>query len=253
MNDASMTIDPDSSASGRTAPVWKRIADELAAAIARGEPPKGAALPSATELATRYGVHRHTVRQAFRHLQSLGLVIVKQGSGTFVTEGPLPYRIGRKVSFRENVGAAGLTGSAVIVDATIKPADEETAAALAVAPGAPVWRIRTVHSADGRPISAAVHRVCAERFPSFAADLAAGDVSVSVAFRRAGIAAYRRLSTRVSARTAKPKERKALDIGTDEVVLVSKGTDGLPDGTPIHLVETSFAANRIEFVIEAEA
>ena len=64
---------------------WRRIADELAEAIGRGEYKLGDTLPASVALAERYGVHRHTVRQAFRHLAEQGLVTVSRGRGTQVT------------------------------------------------------------------------------------------------------------------------------------------------------------------------
>ena len=49
----------------KSAPVtaWKRIADDIAAEIASGTHTPGKGLPTALELAARYGVHRHTARQ----------------------------------------------------------------------------------------------------------------------------------------------------------------------------------------------
>ena len=92
---------------GASLPAWRRIADVLAAAIARGDLRPGDALPTAVQLAERYAVHRHTVRQAFRHLAEAGRVTVRQGSGTFVTEPRAPYRLGRRVSFRTNFAGTG--------------------------------------------------------------------------------------------------------------------------------------------------
>ncbi|GGB42919.1 GntR family transcriptional regulator [Sphingomonas metalli] len=61
--------------------------------ILRGLHPVGAALPSEATLVARFGVSRHTVREALRQLRELGLVEPRQGFGTVVTQqgGPQPY------------------------------------------------------------------------------------------------------------------------------------------------------------------
>ena len=67
-----------------------RIADDLRAAITRGEYGPGAQLPSERQLASQYGTARNTAREAVRLLAEAGLVIAKHGSGAFVREaGPL--------------------------------------------------------------------------------------------------------------------------------------------------------------------
>ncbi|MDT8264240.1 GntR family transcriptional regulator, partial [Roseomonas sp. DSM 102946] len=70
---------------------WKRIADGLEAEIAAGCFPRGARLPTEAQLATQYGVNRHTVRRALSALAERGLVRATQGSGTFVEAPPLRY------------------------------------------------------------------------------------------------------------------------------------------------------------------
>ncbi len=63
---------------------YSGIVDELKTEIASGEYPLGAKLPTEFELCTRFGVSRSTVRQALAELESAGLVVRRQGSGTTV-------------------------------------------------------------------------------------------------------------------------------------------------------------------------
>jgi len=57
------------------------VARGLRARIVRGELPEGAALPPEGQLMEQYGVARTTVREAFRVLESEGLLIVRRGAG----------------------------------------------------------------------------------------------------------------------------------------------------------------------------
>jgi GntR family transcriptional regulator len=63
---------------------YLRIAADLRAEILRGEYPVGASMPTEAQLCTRFGVSRHTVREALRRLVESGLVARRQGAGTRV-------------------------------------------------------------------------------------------------------------------------------------------------------------------------
>ncbi|MCJ7960298.1 MAG: FadR family transcriptional regulator [Pseudomonas sp.] len=67
------------------------LADQVTAAlkayIANGEVLPGARLPTEPVLCERFGVSRTVIREAISRLKSAGLVEVRQGSGTVVSEG----------------------------------------------------------------------------------------------------------------------------------------------------------------------
>lgn len=66
------------------APLYARIAAEIRQAIAAGQFPPGAKIPSEPELALRYRVGRPTVRQATQLLVTEGSLERRRGSGTYV-------------------------------------------------------------------------------------------------------------------------------------------------------------------------
>jgi GntR family transcriptional regulator len=66
-------------------PVYRQIADEIKALIARGELQEGSALPPVRQVAADLGVNLNTIAAAYRELQSEGLVHVRHGAGAFVT------------------------------------------------------------------------------------------------------------------------------------------------------------------------
>jgi GntR family transcriptional regulator len=67
-------------------PLYAQIASRLRVAIASGELGTGDALPSVRSLATQLRVNPATVVQAYRDLESEGLVSTRHGAGTFVQE-----------------------------------------------------------------------------------------------------------------------------------------------------------------------
>lgn len=229
---------------------WRRIADDLSAAIARGDHATGDTLPAATALAERYGVHRHTVRQAFRHLAEQGLVTVSRGRGTQVSPRRVPYPLGRRVSMRANLGRLGLVGSSRVLGGESGAGDPDICTALGLEPGTPLWRLQGLSLADGTPIGTGTHHLSVARFPGFDAAYHEAGGSMTAALKAYGIADYVRLSTRLTARLADEHEADLLKIEPGAAVMVSVAVDALPDLTPIHLVSSVFVGERMEMVVE---
>jgi len=73
-------------------PLYAQIAGRLRVAVATGELAPGAPLPSVRQLAAEIRVNPATVVQAYRELESDGIVESRQGAGTFVREVPEPKR-----------------------------------------------------------------------------------------------------------------------------------------------------------------
>ncbi|RTL64946.1 MAG: GntR family transcriptional regulator [Hyphomicrobiales bacterium] len=65
-------------------PLYRRVVDVIRGEIASGHFKVGARLPTEDGLCQRFGVSRHTVREALRALRAEGLVESRQGAGTTV-------------------------------------------------------------------------------------------------------------------------------------------------------------------------
>lgn len=77
------TLDPDDP----RAP-YVRAADGLRAAIQAGDLKPGTQLPSLPDICTEYDISPGTARSAVRVLRDEGLVVTRQGKGTFVRVNP---------------------------------------------------------------------------------------------------------------------------------------------------------------------
>ena len=69
-----------------SSPLYSRVESVLAADIAGGSFPPGSQLPAEDGLIKRFKVSRTTVRKAIQNLIERGLVKVRRGEGTFVTQ-----------------------------------------------------------------------------------------------------------------------------------------------------------------------
>jgi GntR family transcriptional regulator len=63
---------------------YKEIAEDLIGQIRRGRVPVGSVLPGELQLMEEYGASRHTIRDALRQIEELGLVERRRGVGTRV-------------------------------------------------------------------------------------------------------------------------------------------------------------------------
>lgn len=70
-------------------PSYQQLAARLRAAIASGKLQPGAQLPTHRALAEEYGVAIETAKRALGELRNEGLIVSRQGKGSYVREGPL--------------------------------------------------------------------------------------------------------------------------------------------------------------------
>jgi GntR family transcriptional regulator len=134
--------------------VWARIEASLRERIESGELGAGQRLPAERDMARQLGVSRMTVRQALAALAERGLVERGVGQGTFVSGiGKVEHDLGDLVDLTDVVARHGLVAGARVLEARERPATAPVAAALELAPGAHVVRVRRLRSAGGRPIA----------------------------------------------------------------------------------------------------
>jgi GntR family transcriptional regulator len=148
-------------------PAAERVRRQFLEQIQRGLLRPGERLGAERDLAERLGVSRSTVRQALAALESAGAVrrVPGRGGGTFVRAQKVERDLSRVVGVPALLRAQGMTSGTRIVTTAIAEADEETASALELGPGAYVVNVVRIRLADGLPISLEHVRLPADRFP----------------------------------------------------------------------------------------
>jgi GntR family phosphonate transport system transcriptional regulator len=229
--------------------LWRQVADDLERAIGAGTFAAGTRLPSETEIAARFGVNRHTVRRALAALAGRGLVRAKRGSGTFVEMSRVPYRISARTRFSEIVGAAGRQAGGRLVGHAIEQASANIARQLEVEPGTKVARLEILRSVDRVPIAIGTTWLPVDRAPKAARDYRATR-SLTRTLALAGIADYRRQSTRVSAAIVDGADAGRLGIAPGRPIIIVDSID-VTDGRPILTTHARFVADRIQLVVDS--
>src|SRR5882757_3374151 len=90
-------------------PLYERVESVLADDIADGSLLPEAQLPPEEGLIERFKVSRTTVRKAIQNLIERGLVEVRRGKGTFVTQPKITQELTELTGFVEDMRALGET------------------------------------------------------------------------------------------------------------------------------------------------
>lgn len=88
-------------------PAYRQVADRLRPSIESGEWPAGHKLPSESQLMEQFGVSRVTVRLAVGALRAEGLILTRQGRGSFVRDREANKRVSSTRYQQDAAYAAG--------------------------------------------------------------------------------------------------------------------------------------------------
>ena len=230
-------------------PIWRSIAQDLRGAIADGHYAPGAKLPTEAALAERFGVNRHTVRQALAALAEEGLVHARRGAGVFVLARPLDYPLSGRTRFHSNLLAAGRLPEKTMLSVEIRAASARDAARLRIAEGAAVAVSHSLSFADGTPVALAESRFPEARLPGLAEALRA-ETGITAALARVGVGDYTRVSTRLRAVAATATQALHLRLPEGAPLLMTESLSQDPEGQPIEHGRTWFASDRITLTLD---
>jgi GntR family transcriptional regulator len=224
------------------------LAEQLRARIMDGEFGPGARLPSETAISDEYGVSRVTVRTAVKMLESQGLVDIRHGSGTYVCDFGRGIRAGLQElrSITDTISEMGFTPSMERHRIERRPATEQEATRLSVAPDAPVLSLERAIFADGEVVAYSYDVVPIDGLSApVAAHLGSG--SVFSALEKVGIVPVRAIAElhAVSSQDVAwgpQRPDSGLYLLLDQVHVDRSGT-------PVMYSKTYFVEGRFQFVI----
>ena len=133
-------------------PLYVQLMNEVEKSIKNGEYKPGDKLLTETEMAKKYGVSLITVRKAIGSLMEEGLVVRKQGKGTYVTKPKLSRNMKKLQSFSEMCAQMGVVPGAKMLANHLVAADGKIAEALGIEQGSNVVHISRLRYADREPV-----------------------------------------------------------------------------------------------------
>ena len=228
--------------------VWKQIADTLSTEIKNRAFTLTGRLPSENELAMRFGVNRHTLRQAVAALQGDGLVRIEPGRGTFVQHELLDYVLSRRTRFSENLQRQGLLPGKQLLTAREIPAPERAAQDLKLNKSDKVLMVEMVDEANGQPIGLATCYYPAARFNGLL-DMLNNGTSTTEILRYFGVEDYVRAENRITTQMPSDETARLLKQPTTRPLLCVESVDVDMKGQPIKYGETLFCGDRVQLVV----
>jgi GntR family transcriptional regulator len=113
----------------------------------------GMSLSTEVELCSRFGVSLITVRKAIEDLVAEGLLVRKQGRGTFVVKPKLTHELNAITSWTEQLRALGYTPGTSHREVREVAPDPQIAQLLGLGAGTPLIMMKRMRLEDGEPVS----------------------------------------------------------------------------------------------------
>ncbi len=135
-------------------PLYQQVSNQILSDVASGEFSVNKRLPTEKEMSEQYGVSRITVRRAVSDLVVRGVLVRRQGKGTFLKTEPMRKDLKLEArSFTELCQANGKTpGSKVLEAGVVVPSDPDVIRELGLTPGEKAVRILRLRYADDKPL-----------------------------------------------------------------------------------------------------
>lgn len=228
-------------------PLYLQLSRKLSEAVAAGLLAPGSSLPPEREIAAMTGLSRVTVRKAIGRLVEDGLVLQKQGSGSFVAPpaAKLDQSLSRLTSFTEDMARRGLSTTTLWLDRGIyMPSPDETVA-LGLSAEASVARLARLRMADGRPMAIERAALPLDILP----DPEAVDISLYGTLATAGLRPVRALQ-KISAVNLGPNDAATLEIEPGTAGLRIERTSYLDDGRVAEFTRSLYRGDAYNFVAE---
>lgn len=202
-------------------PLYQQVRQHLLDALSAGEWRAGDVLPSEFTLADRFGVSQGTARKALDALVSEGLLVRRQGVGTFVADWPGEWEDGRVVMTGQEFSQHADRVSTELLTCGRATASDLVAEALELRRAAPLALIRRTLRIESQTVGFEEIALPAERFDRIEPRL----------IKQYGGQLYRMYAVEFGARIGRRQEWFSALREVDE------GWVRFPDSVPVQFVE----------------
>lgn len=244
-----MMLTPLSQAVGRldetsALPLYQQLQRALRQAIESRILSPDDALPPERDLASEFSVSRITVRKAIDGLVNEGMLVRRQGSGTFVCS-RVEKNFSKLTSFSEDMRARGRNPRSVWLRRSAGTVTPEESLTLRSSPGTPVYRFHRIRFADDAPMAIEYATVLASCLPS----LEAVESSLYEALERSGNRPVRALQ-RLRAVLFTAEQAELLQAKERDAGLLVERLGFLKDGSAVEFTQSYYRGDIYDFVAE---
>ena len=150
---------------GSYVPYYRQIRDQVEAMIKSGALKPGQMIFSEGACATKLGVSKMTVRQAFQALRSEGLLVIEKGKRPMVSSGPIQKDFQKLRGFTAEMNRRGMKASSKILNFERTMPDAAAANLLRLWRNDEIYRIRRLRYADQEIVGVENILLTARLFP----------------------------------------------------------------------------------------
>jgi GntR family transcriptional regulator len=228
-------------------PLYVQIKDYIRLNIQNGVFAVNERIPSERQLAEQFSVNRLTVSKALSELAQEGLIYSSVGKGTYVSPTRIDQGLQSLTSFTDDMHSRGKQASSRVLYSAVDPANEETAKALLILPGAEVVVLHRVRFADALPIAVEKSHIIYALCPGI---LETHDFSRESLYRVLREEYNLRLThahQTIEAHVAGEDEREVLDAGPCTPILRITRVTYNENEQPIEYVRSSYRGDRYKF------
>jgi len=153
---------------GSYVPYYRQIRDQVEAMIKAGKLKPGQVIFSEGACATKLGVSKMTVRQAFQALRSEGLLIIEKGKRPMISTGRIQKDFQKLRGFTAEMTRRGLKPSSRVLQFEKAAPDAATANLLHLWRNDEIYRVRRLRFADKEIVGLETILLPARMFPDLA-------------------------------------------------------------------------------------
>jgi GntR family transcriptional regulator, N-acetylglucosamine utilization regulator len=230
-------------------PLYLQIAEGLMEQIEAGGLPPGDRLPSERDLSKHLGVNRMTLRRALQRLELQGMLVRRQGDGTYVAAPKIERQAGELVSFSRGMRRRGYLPGAHLLHFDKHPAESTVGRELQVPEGSPVFYFLRIRSLANEPVMLEKFWVSADHFPDlekfdlvgrFFYDIIESEYGMKVTSARQSLEAV----------VATDYEARMLEIPVGAPLMLERRLSFNENGVPIEYGKDLYRGDRFRFITD---
>jgi GntR family transcriptional regulator len=228
-------------------PLYQQLQQAIREAIQNRVLSPDEALPPERDMAEEFAVSRITVRKALDGLVSEGLLLRRQGAGTFVAS-RVEKSFSKLSSFSEDMISRGRTPRSEWLKRAEGAVTPEESMVLGLSPGSPIYRFNRIRFADDLPMALEYTSIPGFCLPS----AQAVGSSLYEALEAAGHRPTRALQ-RLRAVLFTPEQAELLRVQPGDAGLLIERRGYLKDGRPAEFTQSYYRGDAYDFVAELNA
>lgn len=231
-------------------PLYVQVKESLREQIESGVWKPGDRIPGESDLCEIFDVSRTVVLQALKELSFEGLIVRRQGKGTFVAEPKIEESLVQKLTgFYQDMQDRGLTPVTQVLNQARSTSSPKVAARLGLRPGQEVIEIERLRFVDGDPIVLVTTYLPYHLCPQLLEAELSRQSLYAFLERSCGLVIARGRRT-IEAVPAGSREAELLRIEPNAPLIRLVSVSYLGDGTPLEYYEALHRGDRSRFEVE---